>query len=363
MSQFITQLKMIKLNIQDILLAPKSILYRWLGIPLRPRWLVFMVTDACNSRCIHCNIWKKKPTQNLLTPSEIERIFKEDLFKDVRYVICTGGEVSTREDLKDVFLSLHKALPNATLQLSTNGLLPNRIIELVEFLMKHDINLDIGVSLDGIGDKHDRIRGIKGNFERVNFLLHKLIELREKYRGKLRISVGLVVSDLTIESINDVRKYADKLGIDITEAWYNTSSFYDNCNNNDKAKMKDKMKEIVNSQKPSLIREKWLKWLDGKSIKFPCFALHTFCVIKCNGDVVPCLNLWESKIGNIRQLSPNEVWYGKKAQETRKKIKNCDGCLNNWGAGWSFETSSYQKIIFYLKHPLLFFNKIFKFKN
>jgi len=41
--------------------------------------------------------------------------------------------------------------------------------------------LIINLSMDGIGEKHDRIRGIKGNFVRFERTLSDLLELRKDH--------------------------------------------------------------------------------------------------------------------------------------------------------------------------------------
>lgn len=355
--------KKIVQNIKSGISGPKNLIFRVLDIPLKPKWIVFMITDMCNSRCRHCKIWSQKPTKNPLIPEEIEKIFSDKLFKNLKYVLCTGGEPTVRSDLEEVFLALHKALPKATLQLSTNAILPERVLKLANTAMKNNINLEVGVSLDGIEKEHDRIRGVKGNFEKADWLLHKLVELREKHCDKLRVAAGIVVSDLTFNSIYKVREYVKKLNINFVEAWYNTSSFYGNYSKGDKAKIKGKITEIVKSQPLSLLQEKWLKSLKGKPIKFPCFAMHTFCVVKCNGDLVPCLNLWDLKAGNIRENPPLKVWESAEAKRIRKNIRSCQGCLNTWGAGWSFSSAFYPFLFYYLMHPSLAIKKITGEKN
>jgi MoaA/NifB/PqqE/SkfB family radical SAM enzyme len=307
---------------------------------------------------MHCNIWRQKPVDNPLTAQEIERIFSDKLFEDVKIVICTGGEPSVRNDLPDIFLGLHKAMPNATLQLSTNGLLPERVIKAVNMAMENDIKMDVGVSIDGIGDKNDAIRGVPGSFEKVNRLFSELLSIKEKHPDRLSITAGIVISDLTIDSIYDVREYTIKLKISLVEAWYNTSLFYKNKNDKEKAQFKDKLREMVGSQPLSVTRDKWLKWLKGSPIKFPCFAANTFCVVKCDGDMVPCLTLWDQKLGNTRDLSPWQIWHSEQAKKVRKSVKQCNGCLNSWGLGWSIEDSYYQKLLLAIKHPLLAAKKL-----
>ncbi len=334
-------------NAKSSISGVKNLILRSTSELLKPTQIVYMVTDRCNSRCVHCGIWRNEPTKNPLTPKEVTQVFRDDLFKNVKYVLCTGGEPAVRNDLQDIILSIHKALPKATIQLSTNGLLPNRIIEVVKTAIKHDIRFDVGVSLDGIGEEHDKIRGVKGNFEKTDRLIHELVELRARHEDKLHIAAGIVLSDFTLHSLEEVRKYAKRLNISLTEAWYNEASFYDNVGEN---VFNNQLIEPVESQHASPLQEIWLKALRGKSIKFLCFAMYTFCVLKCNGDIVPCLNLWDDKTGNVREYSPTAIWHSVYAKRARSLVKNCKGCLNGWGVDWSLSSSFYPILLFYLKH-------------
>ena len=85
-----------------------------------------------------------------------------------------------RPDIVDFYLAIHRALPNTQLYLSTNGIAVDRILKVVNEVISHGIFLKIGISVDGIGEKHDKVRGIKGNFESVDRLLRELIAIKEK---------------------------------------------------------------------------------------------------------------------------------------------------------------------------------------
>lgn len=337
----------------------KNIIYRAIDKHLRPRWLWFEVTDRCNSRCIFCDIWRKQPTKDVLSPQEVEKILSDPLFRDVRYIMNSGGEPTLRRDLKEIILAEHRALPKARIQLSTNGLLPERVIDVVKFAVQHGIGIDVGVSLDGIGEKHDLVRGVKGNFEKVDWLLNELIMLQKEYKDKISITIGFTLTDLTLPSLEDVRTYAQKLGVELLMQWYNQSSFYGNIGKN-LSTNKELMVKAVQSLPPSILREMWLRWLDGKSIKFQCFAMYTFCVLKCNGNICPCLSLWDIEVGNVRESSPTQVWYSGNAKRARKIVKSCQGCLNSWSTGWSFESSFYPYILYYIKHPNILIKRLLK---
>jgi MoaA/NifB/PqqE/SkfB family radical SAM enzyme len=309
-----------------------------------------MVTDRCNSKCIHCNIWDKEYTENPLTPYELETALSDDLFKGVEYVLCSGGEPTVRKDIVDIIMSIHRALPKAKIQLSTNGLLPERVIDVAKACLQENIALDIGISLDGIGEEHDRIRGVEGNFEKTDYLIHELVKLRTGNEDKLCLAVGVTLSEHTFHSLLAIRAYAEKLCLSVTEAWLNESTFYDNIG------IKNPNPDLigfVQSQPDSPIKDLWLKELAGKSIAFPCFAMYTFCVLKCNGDIIPCLNRFYESAGNVRINTPTEIWHSKDMKRVRQYVEDCQGCLNTWGCGWSLSASYYPVIISYLKHKLL----------
>lgn len=187
--------------------APKNLISRALDNPLKPRWLWFGITDRCNSQCTYCNIWRTEPTKDVLTPKEIEKTLSDPLFRDVEYILNSGGEPTLRHDLEEIILIEHTVLPKARIQLSTNGLLPERVIDVVKFAVKHDINIDVGTSLDAIGEKYDSIRGVKGNFKKVDWLLHELVALRKNYGDKTSVNFGFTLIDRTLPSLEEVRAY------------------------------------------------------------------------------------------------------------------------------------------------------------
>ncbi len=309
---------------------------------LKPRWLWIGATDMCNSRCEYCNIHLKKPTVNPLSPDEFRQILQDPLFKDVTYLLNSGGEPTVRRDLLDVLLAEHEAQPNATIQLSTNGLLPDKAIQIAEEMIQRKIKFEVGISLDGIGKEHDAIRGVEGNFEKVDYLVKKLLEM------KVTVSLGSTLTIKNIENNIHARDYAKKLNVPFMFHWFNTSDFYGNDNSERSATYRKTaaMIQAVESTTPAgLYRDMWVNELNGVQQKFRCFALNTFAVLKCNGDIAPCLSMWDNTIGNVRNENPTSVWESQKAQDIRKTIKQCVGCLNNWGVCWSLNSMYYPNLI------------------
>jgi len=305
--------------------------------PAKLYGLFFEVTDACNSRCKHCNIWRAKTTPNPLSPKEVEKIFQNPFFKDLKSVIISGGEPVLRPDLGELILAMSKYIrPDALISLSTNGLLPERVIKTTKAMVENKINTVVGVSLDAIGKKHDEIRGVKGNFEKVDFLLRQLVPLQSQYRDKLSVMVGFTLSSLTANSMEDVRIYAENLGLKFLPQVYEEVSFYSNKNNL-QTTVNEKLIKAIQKLPPSVHKELLLKEVRGERLNFRCFSMNKFFVLHCNGDVSPCLRYSHLRLGNLREQSIDEIWQSKNVKKARRMIKNCDGCYNSWGVGWSID--------------------------
>ncbi len=314
---------------------------------LKPKYLWFEVTDKCNSRCEYCNIYEKTPTPNPLSPNEIKRILSSSLFKNVCYIINSGGEPSVRSDVLEVFLAEHEALPQATLQFSTNALLPDRVLSTAKELCSRKIKTEVGISLDGVGEAHDKIRGVKGNFQKVDYLVKKLQEM------KIPVTLGATLTFKNLENNVQAKNYADTLKVPFLYHWFNVSGFYGNEQSDRKSKP-NKQAEMMNAIKTTIpsgpYRDMWMEEIQGVKQRFVCFAVNTFAVLKCNGDIAPCLSLWNKNIGNVRNTDPETVWKSKKAREIRREIKNCEGCLNSWGVGWSLSTSYYKNLMYKIRN-------------
>jgi len=347
--------------LQDLIAAPQNLILRAMNKPSKIKWLWFGVTDRCNSRCVHCNIWKTPNIniKDLITLEEIEKTFKDPLLKDLEAVYLSGGEVVLREDNKELIKIINKYVPRANIALSTNGLLPDKVIETTKFAVENKIPFSVGISLDGIGEKHDSIRGVKGNFEKIDYLLKELVKIREKYGcDNLALTLGLTLSDFALPNVKEVEEYAKKLNIELLVQWYNNSSYYENTKDNIATK-NDEITKVVKSLSHSPLNEMWLKSLKtGKLTKFPCFAMNTFCVLQWDGSISPCLSLWGTRVGSVKNNTFSEIWYGQKAMDVRKAIKNCEGCLNSWGVGWSFTSGFFPNLFFKLKHPVILFKKL-----
>lgn len=123
--------------------------------------VVWNVTRQCNLKCIHCY----SQSDSHLASGELTTEEGLSLIRDLASFGCpvllfSGGEPLLRPDL---FLLAEKARDlGMRVVLSTNG---TRIEESVARRL-YSIGLSyVGISLDGLGERHDRFRGVKGAFQ------------------------------------------------------------------------------------------------------------------------------------------------------------------------------------------------------
>jgi len=123
--------------------------------PLRPspnpslRYLELQLTGRCNLRCRHCYLGNQQPRE--LTSGQIRSVLRE--FEEMQglRVLLTGGEPL----LHPQFEEINELLPDLFLRkvLFTNGVLLGG-----DLLKRLKVN-EIQVSIDGMKDAHDMLRG------------------------------------------------------------------------------------------------------------------------------------------------------------------------------------------------------------
>ncbi len=112
----------------------------------------------CNLECKMCPFWRREDEELLKLPDEI-RIMEALARAGVSFLGFEGGEPLLRRDVAEILREAHARFHTS---LVTNGwLLEHRLAEIAPHL---DL---LFVSLDGIGARHDELRGIPRSFDRA----------------------------------------------------------------------------------------------------------------------------------------------------------------------------------------------------
>jgi MoaA/NifB/PqqE/SkfB family radical SAM enzyme len=134
---------------------------RYLTVDKQRPIVVWNCTRKCNLHCVHCysSASDKDPTEVLSTRQA--KSFICDLADfGVPVILFSGGEPLLRNDIFELAsFAYEQGIRTA---LSTNGTL---ISEDMAKKIKNSSFAEVGISLDGIGDKNDRFRGKNGAYK------------------------------------------------------------------------------------------------------------------------------------------------------------------------------------------------------
>ena len=290
--------------------------------------LIFQITNRCNSKCITCFNWKilNKDIGAELTIEEIDK-FTRNLGK-LHTVTIGGGEPFLREDLSEIINCFQKNNNLSVVSIPTNCLSVDKILSQTKRILdSFKGTVKIGLSLDGIGQEHDKIRGIEGNFEKFLETYRGLSELKKNY-AKLRLRLCVTVFDLNVDRIIDLIEYAEKnlpmvnsYGLELLKGDYNQEKIREAGIEKisrvfKKIEERNKNNKDFNGKiiKP-IYRKVLLDILIKKEQIIPCRISAFLPVVDAQGNVYPCEN--REKIGNLRDFDYNliRVWQSRKAKK------------------------------------------------
>lgn len=329
-----------------------------------PPYLIFQITSGCNSRCLTCFNWEKiseHPSKEDLTLDEIEKISRN--YGRLLQLTLGGGEPFLRNDIDQICSIFNRYSSVQHITIPTNALLPERVASKVEAILETcSLNyLRIGLSLDAIGEEHDRIRGVPGNYEKLVETYKALVPLKKKFRN-LGVEVSSVLSALNCDSIVNtidvVKKefpHIDKHAIvmirgdarvaetkSVSPEKYREVIKYLSMKNvsEDEGKFIPRFFKAVFNLNTQMVYDD----LKGNGWKITCLAGEKLLIITSNGDVYPC-EILGTKLGNLRKsgYDVSSIMCLSDSKEVINKIKR-DKC------SCSFECAIHASLIFDLKN-------------
>jgi len=188
----------------------------------RPVSVAIALTDRCNARCIHCDIWKNRGQED--RPSLAQW---QSLLTDVRtwlgpvQVTFTGGEALLNRDAIEL-IALSSSLGLFT-ELLTHGFWENQTrIESVARARPARVT----ISFDGLGETHDLVRGREGFGTKTRASIQTLKRLRRELRLDLVVRLKTVIMRQNLEDVCKIAHFAQQEGLEVfyqpIEQNYNT---------------------------------------------------------------------------------------------------------------------------------------------
>ncbi|RLI96754.1 MAG: hypothetical protein DRO99_03950 [Candidatus Aenigmatarchaeota archaeon] len=319
-----------------------------MGDRLLIRSINWIITDRCNSRCKICDIWKSGKHGDT-TLNDIRRVLDDPIIAESHKaygsefdVSIGGGEPFLREDLFDVCMEIDKRYPGSLKTISTNGLLKERILELLRRINGR-LKFKLNISIDGDKRVHDKIRGIDGSFRTtVDTIKHikRLFPAQD-------IEIKMTLIPDNHNKIAYVERLASSLSCSFSFKPAENMKNYTNSASDLDTTFSNEMICVVKKQLNSIMEKEMgrnmKKYVFYKDMPFylkkrdppKCNIADDSVTIMPNGDVFGCIMM--DKLGNLRDGIVN-VWNGAKAHKQRSMIANgrCPGCMLMCGSYKSY---------------------------
>lgn len=300
-----------------------------------PFTLGWELTLACNLRCKHCGSDAGQSRENELTTDEAINLCDQLPALLVQEVDFTGGEPLLRPDWPEIALRLRDH--NITTGIVTNGTILDKktIYKIKETGISH-----VAVSLDGLEQTHDFIRGKQGLFRET------LKGIKELMTESVPITILTTVTELNVDELPDLFSIMVDVGVARWRPQPLIASGRVNKNEELLVKEDTFLKLIHFFQKwgqkaieadLELLRADGLGYYFKSDISrgpwYGCPAGLVSVGITSDGKIKGCLSLQDNFIeGDLRQKSLWDIWFGKNAfPYTRSYSKdrlgiNCVGC-------------------------------------
>ncbi|MGM9844793.1 MAG: radical SAM protein [Muribaculaceae bacterium] len=303
-----------------------------------------ILTYRCPMRCKMCNIWKY-PTDSR------EEIKADDLrsLPKLKFINLTGGEPFIREDLPQIVAECYRHTDRIVI--STSGYFEDRVIELAKKFPK----IGIRISIEGLSQKNDELRGRDGGFDKGLRTL-----LRLKHMGLKDIGFGCTVSNNNSADMLSLYQLSLSLGMEFATAAFHNSYYFHKDDNviTNRDKVCADFEQLIEWQLQEKHPKSWFRaffnmglinYIEGGRRMLPCEAGTANFFIDPWGEVFPCNGMeerfWKDSMGNIHDADFMTIWHSDKAEQVRAKVRRCP--KNCWMVGTASPVMHK-----YLRHPL-----------
>jgi len=312
------------------------------GRVLSPTVLHVNVNLRCNTKCAMCNIWELK-SPHMLTLEQFDTIFSDKAYARIEYVMLAGGEPTLRDDLPEIVELMHRRMPRLRkVQIASNVIhtaaVRAQYPRIAAYCHEHGIRLSLGVSLDGIGDTHDKIRGAKGAFKKV---MESVAFMKELQRSTpFTMSLDPTVFSMNIDELEQLKELAERLELPIVfQIAAISDDYYGNVDtantlalsDTDRFKMLKFLKlRVAESSLFDALAYYYAEVIDheegAKDRALPCPYADQGLLLNPDGSVQYCHN--SRPIGNALETSSTELYYSADNQAYLGTVRkeSCASC-------------------------------------
>lgn len=186
-----------------------------------PELLHLRITLRCNARCQMCAVRPDRlaenpycgvgPGQADLDAAVIGGLLDEARRLGVGRVTLQGGEPCLHPDFAEVLATVARA--GFDVKTFTNGSADPEVFERAASLLGPGRRLTVNLSVDGLGEVNDRIRGAPGLFGRADRLARRLAALAARRPQQVDAYVYSVVMRDNADSLFDIAAHFYEVGL------------------------------------------------------------------------------------------------------------------------------------------------------
>jgi MoaA/NifB/PqqE/SkfB family radical SAM enzyme len=276
------------------------------------------LTENCQAKCISCDYWKTR-WADVITTERAIGLLNEVYDCGIHGLRLTGGEPLLRKDLFEI-LDKANAKRFKRIILQTNGLALKKLHKQINA----SAITDVAVSIDGLKESNDLIRGIRGYFDLGMDGLALL-------KGK-RLAISVTLNKMSAIELDELAERAAAVGARLEFNILSTSLFF--LENADLSSMWPDRNEVqrierfLDGRRPSYEVDYIKRYYNRENIAEPACVLGYLQVfIMSNGDVLtgcyplpPVGNIMREKLATILQSEA----YRKQAEAMLRR--ECPGC-------------------------------------
>lgn len=319
--------------------------FRVFGFPHKlPLSLTLTVTNRCSCRCKTCNIYQHPCDE--LSSEEIKRIFSR-FGSRIYWLTLSGGEPFVRDDFEEICVEACRFLKPSFVTIPTNGMLPEVIPQVMDSILSscQKTHFIVNLSVDGLSEQHDYIRGGKNSYQRA---METYERLKLRRAGNMTIGIHTAVSRYNAKDFQGLLAHITALHPDsyIVEYAQGKAELHNEDGNFQAGaeEYEQCIKHLLRAQKTigsgripryiKILRKQYYE-LTKKVVRerrcvLPCYAGFSSAHIAADGEVWAC-GVKAFSMGNLRNTDYvfKGVWHNEQADSVRARIRKQECCCTS----------------------------------
>ena len=315
-----------------------------------PFYLIFYPTSRCNARCPHCYNYDRQIAHGKneeLTLDEIDMLSRN--FGHIKVLTVSGGEPFLRDDLVEIVSIFYRNNGLQYVSFHTNAFLTDRVSDVISRILDKFVDLQVFVciSIDGIGEAHDRFRSVEGGFNELLLTIDRLKELKAVHK-RLNLISSTIFSRSTVNSFSETMRFIrDNIGgikpslsfirgiiKDETEKGVDIAKyqeFYENFEPNIDTGIRLFSPVAVKEAIETVVNKIIVGNYTSHRQTVACQAGRKLLVIYENGDIYPC-EMLNDEFGNLRDVGYDvkRLLFSRRGEEIIKQIRRDRICYCTW---------------------------------